>query len=292
MERVARILLILAPVIPLMLLTRPMAHEWPDAVVRLRKKERNAAGSLASALEPVKAAWRSDDRHAALLEMARARLSIGTHESEVDARVWATDAVLLTVGCTKKKCYVGILGQWRPLPGAESDLYVLLACHGAACALAHSQGMPVFFRWCSPRMSSPFTLLTSIFATASPFEMLWLYGTMLGVGRDLQRGLGRLGFLALYLGGGLSSVLVAAYFRHSANGAGGALAAFAYHALAAPNARHSIFGLEMGARMSLAAQAALASYPAFNGAARPELVLALNGLPILIGAALFHNPFM
>ena len=174
------------------------------------------------------------------------------------------------------------------MPGPTADLYALLACHGAACLLAHTEGMGAFFRWCSPRPNAPHTIITSLFATSSPFELLWLFGTLQGVGSDLQRSLGRLGFVALYLGGSLSSVLFAAYTRHSANGAGGALAAFAFHALAAPNMRHNIFGVTMGARMALAAQAALASYPAVNGAARPGVVLALNGIPIFLGAAYWH----
>ena len=91
----------------------------------------------------------------------------------------------------------------------------------------------------------------------------------------------------LYLVGGLSSAVLSAWLRHSANGAGGALAAFTFHALAAPHARHSILGLPMGPRMALAAQACLASWPAINGGARPGLVLSLSGLPILVGALAF-----
>mgnify|MGYP003317459870 CR=1 FL=1 len=40
--------------------------------------------------------------------------------------------------------------------------------------------------------------------------------------------------------------------------------------------------------LALAAQAALASFPAINGAARPGAILALNGVPILIGAVAWH----
>ena len=53
---------------------------------------------------------------------------------------------------------------------------------------------------------------------------------------------------------GLASSLCSLVLRHSANGAGCALASCCFHALAAPHSRHVIFGLEMGARPALAVQ--------------------------------------
>lgn len=271
----------------LLLVTRPPASDWPAVVTKLRRKEANAAGSLALALKPLGAAWQQRD-FTALAEIARSRWDIGMHMDAEDARIWAFDALLLTIACTHRKCFVGVLGAWHVLPGAQVDLWALLACHGAACAVAHAYGMATFYRWCSPRASEPLTIAASIFASASPMELLWLYGSLLGVGADLQHSLGRAGFLALYCGGGLSSVLLAMYLRHSVNGGGGALASVAFHALRYPHARHSIFGLTLGAKAAVAVQVGLASLPAFGGAARPEAVLALNGLPVAFGAGAFQ----
>ena len=267
------------------LLTRPLSSEWPAAVTRMRNREPDAAGTLSRALKPVRRAWRASN-YTGLSSMVVARCALGTHVSDEDPRVWAMDALLLTVGCTHRRCYVGILGKWRAVPGAQYDLYALIAAHAAAVLLAYHD-MRAYHRLCSPRLSAPHTLLTALFAASSPFELLWLVGSIMGLGPDLQRSIGRLGYLALYLGGSLSSVLLAAYLRHSVNGSGGALASCAYHALVAPHARHSIFGLEMGARMALAAQAGLASLPATHEGARSAVILALNGVPMLVGSAVF-----
>ena len=277
-----------APIVALALaclLTRPLSSDWPTAVTRMRSKEPDAAGTFASALKPVRRAWRSSN-YTALSGIVLSRCALGTHVSEEDPRVWAFDALLLTVGCTHRRCYVGILGKWRAVPDAKYDLYALIAAHAAAVLLAYTD-MGLYHRLCSPRLSAPHTLLTALFAASSPFELLWLVGSIMGLGPNLQRTIGRLGYLALYIGGSLSSVLLGAYVRHSVNGSGGALASCAYHALVAPHARHSVFGLEMGARMALAAQAGLASLPATHEGARSAVILALNGVPILVGAVVF-----
>ena len=73
-----QIALLLVPLLGLALLTRPTAEEWPDAVERLRKKERNAAGSFAIAMKPVKAAWADvDERWPRLIELAWAKSGVG-----------------------------------------------------------------------------------------------------------------------------------------------------------------------------------------------------------------------
>ena len=277
-----RALALILPLLLLLVVTRPDAIDWPDAVGRMRIKEKNAAGSLSLTMKKL------PRNIPAIISLAFERATVGTHISEDDPRIWATQYIFFSVGCTHKKCFAGVLGAWRPMPDREFDLYALLACHGAACLLAHTYGMLFFFQTFSPSLSKPHTLLTAIFATSSPFEMLWLCGCILGVGSDLQRAIGRIGFLILYIAGGVSSVLLAAYNRHSANGAGGALASMAYHALAAPRARHNILGFDMGAKMALAVQAGLASWPAFNGAPQPLLILALNGLPMLVGAGAYQ----
>ena len=258
----------------------------------MRRKERFGAGSLAAALEPAKAVWASPElagpeRWAALGELAAERFRFG-REQWAEERLWAADLGLLTVGCTHKKCFVGALGAWNSLPGPDAELYALAAAHGAACLVMHQYGPNTFYEHFAPRFSKPHTLVAGGFATASPFEMLWLGGTLLGLGSGLQRAIGRVGFLVLYLGGAFGVSLFAASQRHSSTGSGGALASFAYHVLAAPSARHNIFGIEMGARMALAVHFGISTWPSLNGSTgRPLIGLALNGLPIVFGGALW-----
>ena len=125
---------------------------------------------------------------------------------------------------------------------------------------------------------------------AGIFELLWMLTTINGEGAQLQRlaYLGRGGFLCLYLCAALASSLCSLAMRHSANGAGGVLASCAFHALAAPNARHVIVGAEMGARQALAVQVALSSLPAFGGGGDALPVLVANGVPCVIGALAFY----
>ena len=186
--------------------------------------------------------------------------------------------LLLGVGTASSRAHAGLLLLSR----------VFLAGHGLAVAVSYSLGPTTYFQHFSPRWSEPHTLLCSCFATTSPFELLYLSGNLLGVGAELQRSAGRAFLLLLYLSGAASVSLLAAQWRHSATGAGGALACGAYHALRSPSARHSVFGLEMSAKAALAVQVAVASWPAFNGAVgRPAVLIALNCVPALLGAALF-----
>ena len=106
------------------------------------------------------------------------------------------------------RCYCGVLGVWRPLPGPQADLWVLLAGHAAGCATAYAYGQGFFFRLFSPRFREPYTLLLSLFATSTPWECLWLYGMLFSTGPALQRILGRVGFAVLYLGGAACSTLL------------------------------------------------------------------------------------
>ena len=280
------VLAAVVPAIALCLLTRPLAEHWPATVTALRQKEPGAAGSFEVAMKPVHAAYKDKpNRWPRLRAMAWARCTIGIHTADDDARVWSADALLFSIGCTHKKCYVGAYGKWHSLPGAKYDLYALVGAHGAACLVSYVYGIGTFLRFFSPRFSAPYTIPLSLFATASPFELVWLSGSILGIGSGLQRSIGRGTFLLLYLGGALASSLLAASYRHSANGASGALAAHAFHAIAAPHARHSIFGMEMGAKAALAVQAGLSTYPMLSGG-RAGTAIALNVLPMLLGAAL------
>ena len=133
------------------------------------------------------------------------------------------------------------------------------------------------------------TLVLGAFACASPWELLWLGAITSSLGEQLQHRLmlGRLGLLGLYLGCGLASSVASARLRRSATGAGGLLGALAYHALAAPRATHSFFGLPLSARLGFAAQFLFASWGGLNQPGHAVPVLVINGLPAVLGAAWF-----
>jgi hypothetical protein len=244
---------------------------------------------------------------AKLFDMARTRCAFGYSEAPDDARVWAVDALFFAVGCTHRRCHVGVLGAWRPLPNQKFDLWLVLGLHAAACGLYHTQGPGPFYRLCSPRFSAPHTFVTAIVATASPFELIWMYGNLIDAGSDVQRALGRIGFLILCALppfpverlptltrsgphpnadalGGLSSAVAAAYCRHSANGAGGTLAVLAFHFLRQPsNVRFRVMNIQMSPVAALGVQALLAAVPSLSGD-RPQTALALVGAPVVLGA--------
>ena len=183
---------------------------------------------------------------------------------------------------------MGHLGTWRRVPGPRFDLWVLLGMHATGCVVSYTYSSEVFFRYFSPRFDAPYTLLLSLFSPTTPWELLWLYGMLFSTGPAMQRALGRLGFLVLYVLGAASTTLLSAWQRHSATGKGGPLAIVTYHALLAPNARHSIFGVEMGAKAALAVQIGVCTWPAFTGdAPKPWLLIALNALPAMLGAVMF-----
>ena len=286
MQVLFRVVVLAVPLLVLMLLTRPLASEWPDTVARLRQREPGASGSFNVAIKPVKAAWKDEDLER-IYEIARSRARVGFVSSDEDARTWAVDALLLTLGCTHKRCYLGVYGAWHRLPDQQLDLYAIVGAHGLAVLFSYNYGMTTFFRHFSPRFSAPHTIFLAMFATSSPFELIWLSSSLFSVGATIQRIIGRGTFLLLYGLGAMSSVLIAAYNRHSASGASGVLAAYAYHALAAPRARHSLFGVEMGGRAALMVNAALATWPMINGGSAP-MAMALTGTPALVGAAIWY----
>ena len=55
----------------------------------------------------------------AIVSLAFERATVGTHISEDDPRIWATQYIFFSVGCTHKKCFAGVLGAWRPMPDRE-----------------------------------------------------------------------------------------------------------------------------------------------------------------------------
>ena len=317
-------LVVLVPTVILMILTRPLADDWPEAVDRMRRKERDAAGSFAAAMQPVRVGWRSEAPWSRLSALTWRRCSAGTRHWDEEG-YWAVDGVVVTLACTRKACFAGVLGRWQRLPGRKVDVYALVGTHGASCAISYAYGLGFFYRHFAPRFSRPHTILFSAFATSHPFTLLWLASLLLGIGSELQRALGRIGFALLCtrplpfdllfkahmiaslalslecapiesrshggadLGGALITSLFAAAYRRSNDGTGGVLALCCYHALAAPNAQHNIFGIQMGAKMALACQVAIASLPAFSGGqSQPGTTLVMAALPLAVGAVAFR----
>lgn len=197
---------------------------------------------------------------------------------------WAADIAVVSLGCTRKGCLIGAGSLWWRPPSwpMEWDLYLLVAVH------AYSTFCPsaTYFRHFCPRARVPHSVLLGAVATRSTWGLLWVSSTLLGLGAELQQAIGRLGFLGLYAAAGLAASLVSMASRHSAHGHGGVLAACAYHTLVAPNARHNIMGVQLGARSALAAQVGLACSAAFQGDA-PGPVLLSNLAPCAVAAVAF-----
>lgn len=288
---VVRTIVMAVPWLGIAVLTRPRASDWPEAVARMRRKDKLGAGTFDIASKPIREVWDTPERWRKLSAMVRERFYFGVERWPED-RLWALDAGLVSLGCTSKKCFVGVLGSWNGLPGPQYDLYALAAAHGVACFVYHSYGPGTFYRYFAPLLSKPHTVLCGAFATSSAFEMLWLGSSLLGLGHELQRALGRAGFLALWLCGALGMSLAAATQRHSTNGTGGILAAFTYHTLAMPHARHSLYGVSMSARSALAVHLGIACLPAFQGSDKPAVALGLAALPLAVGAAFFHGGWL
>lgn len=271
-----------------MVLLRPPAGEWPEAVASLRRKQRH--GSLAASVQVVQAAW-ADRQWQGVRDLAWRRAAVRQHEwadASSGKPLWAVDLAVASVGCTHRVCYIGVLGEWRR-PAAEADLYALLAVHALACYFRMFDP-GAYWRYFSPAWSRPLSVPASLFATGGVWEVVWLASLLGHIGNELQRRIGRLGFLALYGSGGGIATLLALLTRHSTSGGGGALACCAFHALQHPTARHSIFGVGMGANAALAVQLALACLPSLQGrVARPALGIALNVAPVVVGAALWRS---
>ncbi|KAL1495614.1 hypothetical protein AB1Y20_016974 [Prymnesium parvum] len=263
----------------LLLLSRPQASDFPAAVQRIRRKEPHAAGRLSDELPS-----RLDQAYGAI----KSKVSFGCRSSE-EPRLWACDALLLSVGCVRRTCFVGALGSWWRLPSrsAAAERWLLCAAHIAAAA-TRLAAPSAYFRWFQPSLRRPASVLLAAFATSGLFELVWTVTTIEGEGADLQQSrlLGRTNFLYLYIGSALASSLCSLATRSSAFGAGGLLATCCFHALAAPHARHVIFGVEMSGSTALAAQVVFACYPALNNGNAPAVLL-VNLVPTLGGAVAF-----
>mmetsp|Transcript_7707 Transcript_7707/g.22580 ORF Transcript_7707/g.22580 Transcript_7707/m.22580 type:complete len:280 (+) Transcript_7707:680-1519(+) len=253
-----------------LLQTRPPAHSFRAEVDYLRQAKRELAAGRRPT--PRKSNEEVD-------EMG----GIGAVHRWPDGS-WAADAALVSVGCTRKGCLLGVFGHWWRLATwpAEWDLGAIGAVHTYAALC----GSDVYYRHFAPRARLPHTLLLGAFATRSVFELLWVGSTLYALGRPLQAALGRVGFAALYVGAGVAASLVCMLARRSSSGHGGLLGVCAYHALLLPRARQSIMGIEMGSKPALAAQIAIASQGAFQGD-RPLPILAANLAPCLVAAAAF-----
>ena len=142
----------------------------------------------------------------------------------------------------------------------SADLTLIASLHGAACAWAAFDSTS-YAQHFGPRAAAPHTILLGSFASATPWETLYLSSTVLGLGGDLQRELGRVGFVVLYAVAGLASSVCSMLTRRSALGSGGAMATLTYHVLSAPGARHSVWGVDLGAKQALEVQVAIGLLP-------------------------------
>lgn len=269
----------LVAVLAVLIAARPPASSFSTEVALRRRKQPGQVWQLGPEL---RAFAKSPTKKAVVSSR---------HEWPEEPGLWARDLLLLSTGCTAKQvCFVGAAGRWWRLPRWERrfDLYAVVGLH-ALSLLCYHQAPDVFFAHFAPRLRRPHTLALGAFACTSPFELLWLAALTSGLGEMLQqqRQLGRLGTLGLYLGCGLASSLASTLYRRSATGAGGLLGAFAYHALAAPRATHSFFGLQLSARLGFLAQFLFASWSGLAQPAHAVPTLVVNGLPAVIGAVVF-----
>jgi len=253
---------VLAAAIALVIATRPPAETLPSEVAKLRAVKRRGK---------VERDWTFKGHSGSLLKM---------HRWPDD--LWAADALIVSFGCTQRgTCFVGTLGKWWRLPKwmPKWDLWLLAGVHGTACA-CYMQSPMLYHQLFSPRASAPHTVLLGAFASSNPWELLWIGSTIVGLGQELQRALGRAGFIGLYLVAALASSVCSMLLRCSARGHGGILAAMAYHTILSPRSQHNIFGLTLGARQALAVQTVMAGWPL---AGQPVALIGVFG-PLLIGA--------
>ena len=290
MLSVVHALVVAAAILLTSMLTRPPAASFAAEVARRKARAPAPKSAWTKQLAPLRSAWAVGDMGAAW-GVVRSRSRIRTRDWE-DPDAWAIDAVFLSYGCYRGRrttCFVGTAGRWyrQPTWTAAADLWSLMAVHAISFACYH-YSPTTYFRYFEPSTRRPHSIPLAAFATSSVFSMLWLGSTLLSLGPDLQRLLGRRRFARLYLGAGLASTCFSLAFRHSATGAGGAIATIAYHALAAPHARHDIMGVPMGARTALAVHVGIASMPALGAAAHVAgRVLAINLVPVAIGAGAY-----
>ena len=281
-----RVVLLLAAALAVTL-TRPDSSAFPAWVERRRAKRPSKTG-WRDELAPVVEALKERDGTRAWTAVRRKvtwNVTVSADET------WAVDAVFLSYGCARSRkgrqsCFVGAAGDWHKVPSwtPSWDRYLLVALHALACACANFDPAS-YFRNFEPRASQPRSVLLGAFGTSQPLHMMWLAATILGVGADVQREIGRMRFVGLYVAAGLASSFCSMLFRASASGAGGALACYTFHVLAAPHTQHSIFGVTMSARVALAVQLIIACSPAIGQPwHRARKLLLINLVPTAIGA--------
>lgn len=225
----------------------------------------------------------------AFMEAPLKKLTLsGLHESSEESGLWSSDLLLVTAGCTKQTCFVGAVGRWWRLRRWENyhDLYAMFAVHCLSVLLFY-QYPGAFFKHFSPQVARPHTTVLGVFACTSPFELFWLVSFTGGLGRDLQKIIGRPGTIALYSSCGLGSSLASAVLGRSATGAGGLLGTFAYHALAVPSASHRFLGMTLSPPKALIAQLIFTSWDVLTKPDQRLPLLICNGLPTVLGAIFF-----
>ena len=238
--------------------SRPPAASWPAAVAKLRAEE----------VMPTAYAALAEELGELSLAALGAKVMVG--ERDLDAEdLWAADALLFSVGCSRKACFVGVLGSWWRLPqlvkeilneevtkprGAQYEHHRVwvFSPHGQLCALGALAVLSysleylnheLFDRLCTPSLRRPHTLLLGGFATKSPYEAIWIAVCVHNTGAEVQKILGTWGFLWLYVVGCVATAVAAAVYPqrgYRCHGAGGMMAMLIVYAARYPTANYTL----------------------------------------------------
>ena len=253
---------------------RPRAASFPSRIASLRAKQRQPTAYAQLSAEFAKK------------DSLLSKFNVGFHEfGNATAPLWVAEGAVASLGCTRRTCFVGAAGSWWQIPkwSKDTDVFVLAGLHALACATFHYD-VAAYYRHFAPRWSRPQSLVLGIFGVPSPWELLWLITSLVNYGPELQRALGRLGFVHLYLAAGLASTVAGLMLRCGGTGAAGVLAHLTFHVCRQPSARHTIFGVTLPAPAALAVQVGFASWQLLQTGGALA-VLAVSGTPCALGAA-------
>ena len=268
---------------------RPRAASFPSRIASLRAKQRQPTAYAQLSAEFAKKDSLLSKFNVGFHEFDEAAPTSGDSDAAPSAAapktLWVAEIAVASLGCTRRTCFVGAAGSWWQIPkwSKDTDVFVLAGLHALACATFHYD-VAAYYRHFAPRWSRPQSLVLGIFGVPSPWELLWLITSLVNYGPELQRALGRLGFVHLYLAAGLASTVAGLMLRCGGTGAAGVLAHLTFHVCRQPSARHTIFGVTLPAPAALAVQVGFASWQLLQTGGAVA-VLAVSGTPCALGAA-------
>ena len=284
-----RTLTLAVPVVALLITSRPPAASFPSRIASLRAKQRQPTAYAQLSAEFAKKDSLLSKFNVGYHEFDEIAPTSGDSDAAPSAAapktLWVAEIAVASLGCTRRTCFVGAAGSWWQIPkwSKDTDVFVLAGLHALACATFHYD-VAAYYRHFAPRWSRPQSLLLGIFGVPSPWELLWLITSLVNYGPELQRALGRLGFVHLYLAAGLASTVAGLMLRCGGTGAAGVLAHLTFHVCRQPSARHTIFGVTLPAPAALAVQVGFASWQLLQTGGALA-VLAVSGTPCALGAA-------